>query len=440
MTAHATDTGVFRTVSSSRATPSAARPPTTASPVAHRASNPAPPSAEGAGPAPGVHVDPRLLDDVRARLVADGREPTHAAVAEILRTQGRVLGDATVSAVLRVLRSEIAGAGPLDALLADPAVTDVMVNAPDEVWIDCGAGPQRAPVTFPDDAAVRRLAQRLATTAGRRLDDASPYVDARLPDGIRLHAVLKPIAVRGTSLSLRVPRRTTMSLNDLVSCGALPPDCAELLRAMVAARVAFLISGGAGTGKTTLLGALLGTAHPAERLVLIEDSAELTPRHAHVVRLEARPPNIEGAGAVTLRDLVRQALRMRPDRIVVGEVRGAEVTELLASLNTGHEGGCGTIHANSASDVPARLEALAAPAGLTRAALHSQLAAALDVVVHVVRDRDGLRRVAEIHVLERDGQGYVAPTPALLLDRSNSPRTGPGYPRLAALLAGWWRP
>ncbi|HSA51711.1 MAG TPA: ATPase, T2SS/T4P/T4SS family, partial [Yinghuangia sp.] len=257
---------------------------------------------------------------------------------------------------------------------------------------------------------------------------------------IRLHAVLKPIAVRGTSLSLRVPRRTTMSLNDLVSCGALPPDCAELLRAMVAARVAFLISGGAGTGKTTLLGALLGTAHPAERLVLIEDSAELTPRHAHVVRLEARPPNIEGAGAVTLRDLVRQALRMRPDRIVVGEVRGAEVTELLASLNTGHEGGCGTIHANSASDVPARLEALAAPAGLTRAALHSQLAAALDVVVHVVRDRDGLRRVAEIHVLERDGQGYVAPTPALLLDRSNSPRTGPGYPRLAALLAGWWRP
>ncbi|UGQ15492.1 TadA family conjugal transfer-associated ATPase [Yinghuangia sp. ASG 101] len=385
-------------------------------------------------------MDPRLLDDVRAQLAANGREPTHAAVAEALRARGCVLGDATISGVLRSLRSEIAGTGPLDVLLADPAVTDIMVNAPDEVWIDRGAGPQRAPVAFPDDAAVRRLAQRLATTAGRRLDDASPYVDARLPDGIRLHAVLKPIAVRGTSLSLRIPRRTTMSLGDLVSCGALPPDCAELLRAVVAARIAFLISGGAGTGKTTLLGALLGTAHPAERLVLIEDSAELTPRHAHVVRLEARPPNIEGAGAVTLRDLVRQALRMRPDRIVVGEVRGVEATDLLASLNTGHEGGCGTIHANSAADVPARLEALALPAGLTRDALHSQLAAALHLVVHVVRDRDGLRRVAEIHVLERDGHGRVRPVPALLLDRANSPRTGPGYPRLAALLAGWWGP
>ncbi|MCF2529227.1 TadA family conjugal transfer-associated ATPase [Yinghuangia soli] len=380
------------------------------------------------------------MDDVRAHLAADGRDPTHAAVAEALRAQGRVLGDATVLAVLRALHAEIVGAGLLAPLLADPDVTDVLVNAPDEVWVDRGAGPQRAAVAFPDDAAVRRLAQRLAGSAGRRLDDAAPYVDARLPDGVRLHAVLKPVAVRGTCISLRVPRRTTMTLADLVSCGALPPDCADLLRAMVAARAAFLVTGGAGTGKTTLLGALLGTAHPAERLVLVEDSAELTPRHAHVVRLESRPPNIEGAGSVTMRDLVRQALRMRPDRIVVGEVRGAEVTELLASLNTGAEGGCGTLHANSAADVPARLEALAAPAGLTRDALHSQLAAALDVVVHLVRDRDGLRRIAEIHVLERDARGFVRPVPAVLIDRAGPQRTGPGFARLAALLAGWWRP
>ncbi|MDI2127921.1 TadA family conjugal transfer-associated ATPase [Yinghuangia seranimata] len=380
------------------------------------------------------------MEDVRARLAADGSEPTHAAVAEAVRAAGRVLGDAAVLAVLRALRSEIVGAGPLDPLLADPETTDVLVNAFDEVWVDRGAGPQRAPVTFPDDAAVRRLAQRLANTAGRRLDDASPYVDARLPDGTRLHAVLKPIAVRGTCLSLRVPRRTAMGLPDLVRAGALAPTCADLLRAVVAARVAFLVSGGAGTGKTTLLGALLSTAHPAERLVLIEDSAELNPRHAHVVRLESRPPNIEGAGEVTLRDLVRQALRMRPDRIVVGEVRGAEVTELLAALNTGAEGGCGTVHANSAEDVPARLEALAATAGLTRDALHSQLAAALDVVVHLVRDRDGLRRIAEIHVLDRDPTGRVRPVPALIMERSTSPRPGPGYARLCALLTGWWRP
>lgn len=423
--------------------PSAPPPqgPSTAPPVPPMPPRPpAPPRPAGSLPPADARVDPQLVDGVRAHLAAEGHDPTHAAVAEALRAQGRVLGDATVLAVLRALRSEIVGAGPLDALLADPEVTDVLVNAPDEVWIDRGAGPQRTRVGFPDDAAVRRLAQRLATAAGRRLDDASPYVDARMPDGVRLHAVLKPIAVRGTCISLRVPRRTAMTLNDLVTCGSFAPDVAEILRAIVAARCAFLVSGGAGTGKTTLLGALLGTAHPAERLVLIEDSAELTPRHAHVVRLESRPPNIEGAGAVTLRDLVRQALRMRPDRIVVGEVRGAEVTELLASLNTGHEGGCGTVHANSAADVPARLEALASPAGLTRDALHSQLASALDVIVHLVRDRDGLRRVAEIHVLERDPRGYVHPVPALLLDRSTPHRQGPGFPRLAARLAGWWRP
>jgi pilus assembly protein CpaF len=382
-------------------------------------------------------LDPQLVDDVRDRLAADGRDPTHAAVAEVLRADGRVLGDATVLAVLRTLRSEITGAGPLDVLLADPEVTDVLVNAPDEVWVDRGAGPQRVAVTFPDDTAVRRLAQRLATAAGRRLDDAAPYVDARLPDGTRLHAVLRPVAVRGTCLSLRVPRRTALGLGDLVASGTLSPACAELLRAVVSSRVGFLVSGGAGTGKTTLLGALLGTVHPAERVLVVEDSTELDPRHPHVVRLEARPPNVEGAGAVTLRDLVRQTLRMRPDRVVVGEVRGAEVTDLLAALNTGH-GGCGTVHANSPHDVPARLEALGALAGLSRDALHSQLAAALDVVVHLTRARDGLRMVAEIHVLERDAQGWVRSVPAVVYDRRSEHR-GAGFPQLRALVDGWWR-
>lgn len=390
-------------------------------------------------PGPASAPDRELVEAVRTRLASAGHDPTPAAVAAALRAEGRVFGEAALPELVGALRSELAGAGPLDVLLRDPEVTDVLVNAPDEVWIDRGGGPQRTTVTFADDDAVRRLAQRLAGSAGRRLDDASPYVDATLSGGIRLHAVLRPIAVRGTSISLRVPRRVSLGLADLVRAGSLSAGAAELLRAVLAARVAFLISGGTGSGKTTLLGALLGCAHPAERLLLVEDSAELTPRHPHVVRLESRPANVEGAGAVTLRDLVRQALRMRPDRLVVGEVRGAEVVELLAALNTGHEGGCGTVHANSAQDVPARLEALGALAGLGRDAVHSQVAAALDLVVHVVRERDGVRRVAELHVLERGDDGWVRPVSAVRFEPVGVMRPGPGHQRLVALLAGWWR-
>ena len=254
----------------------------------------------------------------------------------------------------------------LEPLLADPAVTDVLVNGPGEVWVDRGDGLERVAVRFADEGAVRRLAVRLATSAGRRLDDAQPWVDARLAGGVRLHAVLPPIAAGGTCVSLRVPRPRVFDLAELVAAGAVPQDGAVLLGRLVAARVAFLVSGGTGTGKTTLLSALLSLADDGDRLLLVEDACELAPRHPHVVRLESRPANVEGAGAVTLRDLVRQALRMRPDRLVVGEVRGAEVVDLLAALNTGHEGGSGTLHANSAHDVPARLEALAAVAGMSR--------------------------------------------------------------------------
>ena len=246
----------------------------------------------------------------------------------------------------------------------------------------------RTSVRFADEQTLRRLAQRLAAAAGRRLDDAAPYVDARLPGGVRLHAVLPPVSPVGTCLSLRSPRRRAFTLGELVEAGTVCERGAELLAAMVTARVAFLITGGTGTGKTTLLSCLLGLAAPHERLLLVEDSAELRPEHPHVVRLEARPPNVEGAGGVTLHDLVRQALRTRPDRLVVGEVRGSEVISLLAALNTGHEGGCGTLHANAPADVPARLEALGCAAGLSREAVHSQLAAALDLVVHLDRPPD----------------------------------------------------
>ena len=380
--------------------------------------------------------DPLLLERVRRRVAGAGAPPTPALVAAALRDEGGpLLGDADTRLVLRALQSEIVGAGPLEPFLHDPEVTDVLVNGPGEVWVDRGAGLERTGVRFADDGAVRRLAQRLAAPTGRRLDDAQPWVDARLPDGVRLHAVLPPIAPGGTCLSLRLARRRAFRLDELVSAGSVPPDGARLLHRLVAARAAFLVTGGTGTGKTTLLSALLSHVDVGDRLLLVEDAGELAPAHPHVVRLEARSANLEGAGAGTLQDLVRQALRMRPDRVVVGEVRGAEVVDLLGALNTGHEGGCGTLHANSAADVPARLEALAAVAGLDRAALHSQLASGLRVVVHLVRDRSaGRRRVAEVDVLERGRDGLVGAVPAWHWDGTEATgRQGPGWPVLVAL-------
>ncbi|GGY27612.1 hypothetical protein GCM10010331_33510 [Streptomyces xanthochromogenes] len=380
---------------------------------------------------------PPLLDAVRQRLAESGAEPTPARVAAALRAQGRLLGDAEVLGGAQELRSELVGTGPLEPLLADPDVTDVLVSAPDRVWVDRGAGLEPTGIRFADAVAVRRLAQRLAAVAGRRLDDARPWVDARLPDGTRMHAVLDPIAVGSACLSLRVVRPRAFSLAELTAAGTVPPGGERLLRALIEARVSFLVSGGTGTGKTTLLSTLLGLVGQGERIVLAEDSAELRPDHPHVVRLESRPANQEGAGLVTLRDLVRQALRMRPDRLVVGEVRGAEVTDLLGALNTGHEGGSGTVHANSAADVPARLEALGTAAGLDRAALHSQLAAALSVVIHLVRDRAGQRRIAEVRVLERDGAGLVRTVPALRWGAAGFVRDS-GWERLRALIGGAW--
>ncbi|MEV2252158.1 TadA family conjugal transfer-associated ATPase [Streptomyces sp. NPDC050147] len=383
-------------------------------------------------------VGARMLDGVRLWLAENGTEPTPARVAEALRAQGRVLGDAEILGTAARLRSELVGAGPLEALLSDDSVTDVLVSAPDRVWVDRGGGLELTGVSFEDAAAVRRLAQRLAAVAGRRLDDARPWVDARLPDGTRLHAVLPPVAVGSTCLSLRVVRPRAFTLAELTAAGTVPPDGARVLRALLDARLSFLISGGTGSGKTTLLSALLGLVGPGERIVLAEDSAELRPDHPHVVRLEARPANQEGAGQVGLDDLVRQALRMRPDRLVVGEVRGPEVVHLLAALNTGHEGGCGTVHANAAGDVPARLEALGTAAGLDRAALHSQVAAGLSVVLHLVRDRAGRRRIAEVHVLERDPSGLVVTVPALRWGEKEFVRER-GWERLNSLLstAGW---
>ncbi len=383
-------------------------------------------AAAAAASAAGPTVLADVVDDVRDQLARTGATLSPEVVAQALRARGRPVGDATVLAVHDLLRRDVVGAGPLEPLLRLPGVTDVLVNGPDAVYVDRGDGLERTSTVFPDDAAVRRLAQRLAGSAGRRLDDATPYVDLRLPDGTRLHAVLAPLARPGTLISLRVPRSRVFTLEELAERGTLNADGAVLLRRLIEARIAFLVSGGTGSGKTTLLSALLSVVDPGHRLVLVEDASELRPEHPHVVALESRPANVEGAGEVPMRVLVRQALRMRPDRLVVGEVRGAEVTDLLAALNTGHEGGCGTVHANSAADVPARIEALAMAGGLAQAAVHSQLASAVGAVVHLARDVQGRRRVAEIAVLVRAEGGLVCAVPAVVFgaDGSTGERAG----------------
>jgi pilus assembly protein CpaF len=347
--------------------------------------------------------DADLVDRVRRRLVT---EPADLDVAVRAESHG-IVDDAVFARLRRDVEAELHGAGPLEPLLALRGVTDVLVNAPDSVWLDRGRGMERTPVRFPGEAAVRALAQRLAAGAGRRLDDAMPYVDAVLPDGTRLHAVLPPL-VASTTLSLRVLARRRHDLDSLVALGAMPVAVAGVLRAVVAARLAFVVTGGTGTGKTTLLGALLGEVPSSERLLVIEDAPELVVAHPHLVRLVTRAANVEGAGAVGLRELVRQALRMRPDRLVVGEFRGAEMVELLVALNTGHEGSAATLHANSAADVPARFAALGALAGLPSHAVTSLVASAVDVVVQLRRGRDGVRGVAEIGLLERAGDELQA--------------------------------
>jgi pilus assembly protein CpaF len=384
-----------------------------------------------------------LIDRVRERLAAESGPLRPNVVAAAIRAEsGGVLGDSEVLRSLRVLQTELTGAGVLEPLLCADGTTDVLVTAPDAVWIDDGNGLRRSAIQFADEAAVRRLAQRLALSAGRRLDEAQPWVDGQLTGlgtgqfSVRLHAVLPPIAAGGTCLSLRVLRPATQDLAALTGSGTIAPDAATLLEDIIGARLAFLISGGTGAGKTTLLSAILGAVAADERIVCVEDAAELAPGHPHLVKLVARCANVEGAGEVTVRDLVRQALRMRPDRIVVGEVRGAEVVDLLAALNTGHDGGAGTVHANNSAEVPARLEALAALGGLDRAALHSQLAAAVQVILHVSRNRTGARRLNEIGVLQRGDDGRVRVATAWQVDTG----FGRGRDDLTVLLRNRGRP
>lgn len=296
----------------------------------------------------------------------------------------------------------------LATYLDDPAVTDLFVNGSAGLFVDRGSGPVAAPEWHADEDDVRDLAVALIALGGRHIDDASPAVDVRLDGGMRVHAVLPPVSAEGTAISIRVPRLDRPSLDVLQESGAFDGAMRRTLEELVSRRENILVSGAAGAGKTTLLASLLGCADPHERIITIEDVAELRIDHPHHVRLEARQPNLEGAGAIGLARLVREALRMRPDRLVVGECRGEEVRELLSALNTGHDGGAGTVHANGLHEVPARLEALGALAGLDDRALARQVASAIGCVLHVERAPDGTRRLAAMGRPVVDDRGRLA--------------------------------
>jgi pilus assembly protein CpaF len=371
---------------------------------------------------------PAGLGPVRAAVLSDPSPVTGARVAEALRSSGRLLGTTGALEAVDALTADLRGLGPLQKLAGSDRVTDILVNGPDQVWTDGEDGLRRAPVAFCSDAEVRALASRLIAAGGRRLDESCPCADVQL-DGYRVHAVLPPVSAGGTLLSIRIRRPRGFPLAELLSEG---PWWQPYVEAIVGQRLNFLISGATGSGKTTLLSAMLGLAGSRERLVLVEDAGELDPPHPHVVALRTRHSNVEGAGTVDLGELVRQALRMRPDRLVVGECRGAEVADFLAAMNTGHAGAGGTIHANSAHAVPARLAAMGALAGLSREALALQAASALDLVIHLERGPGG-RRVQEIALLQAAGAGNLEAVPALVA-AADGVGFGPGWPVLAGRL------
>src|SRR5215813_13125982 len=300
--------------------------------------------------------------------------------------------------IVREITDDILGYGPLEPLLRDDTVTEVMVNNFDRIFIERDGKIERSPTTFADNAHLLRIIDKIVSQVGRRIDESSPMVDARLPDGSRVNAIIPPLSLRGPTLTIRKFSRDPYTLADLAAFGALTPAAATFLAACVRGKVNVLISGGTGSGKTTLLNALSSFIPGDERIVTIEDAAELQLQQRHVVSLEARPPNIEGEGEVRIRELVRNALRMRPDRIIVGEVRGAETLDMLQAMNTGHEGSLTTIHSNTPRDAVHRLEMLVLMGGveLPVRAIREQIASAFDLIVHLVRLVDGNRRVSRV--------------------------------------------
>lgn len=338
------------------------------------------------GSVPGSAPDQRFVARPSSQRAASLTLPPRAA-----------LDDGSARSVRALTRGQADAFGPLASFVADGEVTDLFVNGADGLYVDRGRGAEREESWLaPSERALRELAVRIVAAGGRHLDESAPCVDVRIADGIRVHAVLPPVSISGTLLSIRAPRVRQLTIEQLERQAFFSPGAEELVREAVRARANVLVTGAGGSGKTTFLSALLSEADPRDRIIVIEDVAELRIAHPHSVSLEARQANIEGAGSVPLERLVRESLRMRPDRLVLGECRGAELRELLAALNTGHDGGAGTLHANSLADVPSRLEALGALAGMNQDAVARQTVSAIDLVMHVERTAVGNRRLADI--------------------------------------------
>jgi pilus assembly protein CpaF len=346
-----------------------------------------------------------LAGSLRERLLreagsaeAPGEGDLHARIGALVERECGLLDSDARAQLVAMVAERSFGLGPLEPLLGDPAVDEVMVNGPGAVWVERGGRVERAAVAFGSEADLRHAIERILAPLGRRVDEASPLVDARLPDGSRVNVVIPPLALDGPVLTIRRFRRRGFSAAELVEAGTLNPPLRDFLARCVRARLNLLVSGGTGSGKTTTLNALSAFIPEGERIVTVEDAAELRLQQPHVVRLESRPANLEGRGEVTIRGLVRNALRMRPDRIVVGEVRGAEALDMLAAMTTGHDGSLSTVHAGSPEEAVRRVETLAlmADVALPHPAVREQVADALDVVVHQTRMRDGARRVTAV--------------------------------------------
>jgi pilus assembly protein CpaF len=378
-----------------------------------------------------VALRDRLIERARA---GDGGASLEEEVRALVEREAGALPESSRAALRERVVLLATGLGPLEPLLSDPAVDEVMVNGPGAVYVERGGRLERTSVRFSSEAELMHAIERVLAPLGRRVDEASPLCDARMADGSRVNVVIPPLALDGPCLTIRRFRRAGFSLRDLVTGGAMPRELAELLALCVAARASILVSGGTGSGKTTTLGALSGAIPGEERIVTIEDAAELRLRQRHVLRLEARPPNLEGRGEVTIRQLVRNALRMRPDRIVVGEVRGPEALDMLQALNTGHDGSLTTVHANSPEDALRRVETLAlmAGVGLPHEAVREQVASAIDVVVHQERLPDGSRAVSSVVEVVRAPGGVGVRE---LYRRSAGPPRRPAAGRLADRLA-----
>ncbi|MGV8896098.1 MAG: CpaF family protein [Rhodoglobus sp.] len=305
--------------------------------------------------------------------------------------------------LIAAIDADVLGFGPLESLLADDAVTEIMVNGPAQIYVERDGRLTRDPARFTSESQLRRVIERIVSKVGRRIDESSPLVDARLADGSRVNAIIPPLAVDGSSLTIRKFAREPLTVDDLIRFGTMNADIAAVLDACVKARLNIIVSGGTGTGKTTLLNVLSSYIPATERIITIEDAVELQLQQEHVIRLESRPANIEGSGEITIRDLVRNSLRMRPDRIVIGECRGGETLDMLQAMNTGHEGSISTVHSNSPRDAIARMETLVLMAGmdLPLRAIREQISSAVDVIVQVGRMKDGTRRIT--HVTEVQG-------------------------------------